>query len=62
MKVGLLIVATDRIGHEVLITLRIGEQTLRVRVTPSAERELGLAAGQQVFALIKTTACHHLRM
>ena len=55
------ILAADRIGHEVLVTVRIGERTVRVRVTPSAERELGLAAGQEVFALIKTTACHHLR-
>ena len=54
------IVATDRIGHEVLITLRIGDATVRVRVTPGAARELMLAAGQPVFALIKTTACHHL--
>ncbi len=52
--------ATDVIGHEVLISIRVGRETLRVRVTPGAVRELGLAAGCDVYALIKTTACHHL--
>ena len=54
------ILATDRIGHEVLVTMQIGEPTLRVRVTPGAARDLGLTAGQEVYALIKTTACHQL--
>jgi molybdate transport system ATP-binding protein len=54
------ITATDAIGHEVLISMLVGCETLRVRVTPGAVRELGLIEGQEVFALIKTTACHHL--
>lgn len=54
------ILSADRIGHEVLVTLEVGRRTLRVRVTKGAATEFGLNAGQQVFALIKTTACHHL--
>ena len=52
--------SADVIGHEVLISMRVGAEVLRVRVTPGAVRELGLEAGRGVFALIKTTACHHL--
>jgi molybdate transport system ATP-binding protein len=52
--------ATDAIGHEVLISMRVGSQRLRVRVTPGALRELDLRVGCAVFALLKTTACHHL--
>jgi molybdate transport system ATP-binding protein len=52
--------AADAIGHEVLISMKVGAEVLRVRVTPGAVRELGLEAGREVHALIKTTACHHL--
>ena len=34
------VVALDRIAHEVLVTLGIGSQSLRVRITPSAAAEL----------------------
>jgi molybdate transport system ATP-binding protein len=46
----------DAVGHEVLIELQVGSQALRARVTPAAARELGLAAGSRVVALIKTSA------
>jgi molybdate transport system ATP-binding protein len=52
--------AIDRIAHEFLVTLEIGDQSLRVRITPSAATELELGPGQRVIALIKTAACHHL--
>jgi molybdate transport system ATP-binding protein len=52
----------DRIGHEILVTVRIGSADLRVRITPSALQELRLVVGASVVALIKTTACHHLSM
>ncbi len=54
------ITALDPVGHEVLVSLEVGSVALRCRVTPGAVRELGLAMGQSAFALIKTTACHHL--
>jgi molybdate transport system ATP-binding protein len=54
------ITALDPIGHEVLVGVQVGGQILRVRITPGAARELALSAGQEVFALIKTTACHPL--
>lgn len=54
------ITGLDGIGHEVLVTLSAGDQTLRARVTPGAARELALEPGQTVFALVKTTACHPL--
>jgi len=54
------VVAVDPIGHEVLVTLSVGRIELQARVTPGAARELGLEVGQPAFALIKTTACHHL--
>ncbi len=54
------IAAADAIGHEVLISMRVGAEVLRVRVTPGAVRELGLEVGREVYALVKTTACHHL--
>jgi molybdate transport system ATP-binding protein len=52
--------AVDRVGHEVLVALRVGEATLRARITPAAASELGLAAGQRVVAVIKTAAIHRL--
>lgn len=52
--------ACDVIGHEVLVSMRVGRETLRARVTPGAARDLGLETGQILHALIKTTACHHL--
>ncbi len=52
--------AIDRIGHEMLVTLRLGAVDLRVRITPGAAREMGMAVGRRAVALIKTTACHHL--
>lgn len=54
------VVGVDPIGHEVLVTLSVGDVELQARVTPGAARELGLAVGQPAFALVKTTACHHL--
>ena len=54
------VVSADPIGHEVLLAIAVGEQQLRVRVTPSAMAELELAPGSGIHALIKTTACHLL--
>lgn len=54
------VASLDAIGHEVLVGLRLGATPFRVRVTPGAARDLGLAEGQPIVALIKTTACHHL--
>jgi molybdate transport system ATP-binding protein len=50
----------EAVGHEVLAELRVGEVTLRVRLTPAAVRELGLAEGRRAVAVVKTTAIHHL--
>ena len=52
--------ALDALGHEVLAELRIGDVTLRARLTPAAARELGLAAGRRAVAVVKTAAIHHL--
>jgi molybdate transport system ATP-binding protein len=50
----------DAVGHEILVSLRVGETALRARITPSAMRDLRLEAGTAVFVLIKTTSIHLL--
>jgi molybdate transport system ATP-binding protein len=50
----------DVIGHEVLVTLEVAGTALRARITPDAQRELGLVEGMTAVALIKTAAIHHL--
>ena len=50
----------DAVGHEVLAELRVGDATLRARLTPAATRELGLAEGGRAVAVVKTAAIHHL--
>jgi molybdate transport system ATP-binding protein len=52
--------AVDALGHEVLVELAVGHQSLRARVTPAAARELDLAAGRRLVALVKTSAIHRL--
>ncbi|MDX1385631.1 MAG: TOBE domain-containing protein, partial [Thermoanaerobaculia bacterium] len=52
--------AIDAVGHEVLVALRVGDAALRARITPAAAAELGLAAGDGVVAVIKTSAIHVL--
>ena len=52
--------ALDRVGHEVLALLRVGDSELRARLTPAAARELGLAPGMRAVAVVKTAAVHHL--
>jgi molybdate transport system ATP-binding protein len=52
--------SVDRLGHEVLAELRVGEVTLRTRLTPAAARELALAPGGRAVALVKTAAIHRL--
>jgi molybdate transport system ATP-binding protein len=47
----------DPIGDDqVLVELEVGEQLLQARITADAARELGLARGLSVYALIKTVA------
>jgi len=55
------LLAIDAVGHEVLAALRVGDTALRARITPAAARELGLAAGARVVAVVKTAAIHLLR-
>lgn len=50
----------DRVGHEVLVSLRIGSARLLARVTPAAARELALRSGMVVVAVVKTAAIHRL--
>jgi molybdate transport system ATP-binding protein len=50
----------DVVGHDVLIGLRVGEATLRARLTPAAARELGLAEGTRAVAVVKTASIHLL--
>ena len=50
----------ERLGHEVLAELRLGDALLRARVTPAAARELGLAPGTRAVAVVKTSSIHHL--
>jgi molybdate transport system ATP-binding protein len=52
--------ALDFVGHEVLAGLRVGEVSLRARLTPAAARELGLAPGTRGVAIVKTAAIHRL--
>ena len=52
--------SVDAVGHEVLATLRVGEATVRARVTPAAARELRLAPGARAVAVVKTSAIHVL--
>jgi molybdopterin-binding protein len=54
------VVAIDRVGHEVLVGLSIGETSIRARITPAAARELALETGHRVVALVKTSAIHRL--
>ncbi len=54
------VVAIDRLGHEVLVGLRLGETPILARITPAAASELALAPGRRVVALVKTSAIHHL--
>ena len=55
------IVSIDEVGHEVLVTLNVGETVLRCRITPAAARELAVAVGERVLAVLKTTSVHILR-
>ena len=50
----------DRVGHEVLVALRIGDATVRARITPAAAQDLALAPGQHVVAVVKSSAIHRL--
>jgi len=50
----------DVVGHDVLVGLRVGDTTLRARLTPAASRELGLAQGTQAVAVVKTASIHLL--
>ncbi len=50
----------DAVGFDVLIALRVGEQEIRARITRAAARELALAPGRALVALIKTSAVRHL--
>jgi molybdate transport system ATP-binding protein len=52
--------ALDALGHEVLVELAVGAQSLRARITPAAAQELALAPGARVVALVKTSAIHRL--
>ncbi len=54
------VVAIDRVGHEVLVGLQIGETRIRARITPAAARDLALETGRRVVALVKTSAIHRL--
>ncbi|MCC6572816.1 MAG: molybdenum ABC transporter ATP-binding protein [Planctomycetes bacterium] len=52
----------DEVGPEVLVRLRVQRSgtTLAARITRAAASELALAAGRDVVAIIKTSACHIL--
>ena len=50
----------SQLGHEMLAELELGEHHLQARLTPAAARELALAPGVAVIALIKTAAVHVL--
>jgi molybdopterin-binding protein len=50
----------DALGHEVLAERSVGAQSLRARLTPGAVRELALAEGTSVLAIVKTSAVHVL--
>jgi molybdate transport system ATP-binding protein len=48
------------LGHEALAELELGAHRLQARLTPAAARELALAPGRPVVALVKTAAIHLL--
>jgi molybdate transport system ATP-binding protein len=50
----------DELNHEVLVELKVGAQLVRARLTPAAAKELELARGRHVVAVIKTSAVHFL--
>lgn len=47
--------------REFLVHLEIGSTPFLARITAGAAQEMSLQPGSSVFALVKTTACHHLR-
>ncbi len=53
--------ALDAVGREVLVTVAVGGVALRVRITPSAARDLDLSEGTPVAAIVKTASIHLLR-
>jgi molybdate transport system ATP-binding protein len=50
----------DATPREALVELELGRERIRARVTPAAVRELELASGRALFAVIKTSAIHRL--
>jgi len=52
--------ALDRVGHELLAELAVGDASVRARLTPAAADELRLAPGTRGVAVVKTAAIHHL--
>jgi molybdate transport system ATP-binding protein len=50
----------DEVGHEVLVEIQVGSQSLRARVTRAAAAELRLAWGVRAVAVVKTAAIHLL--
>lgn len=54
------ITRVDALDHEVLVELKIGDHTMRARLTPAAAYELRLVEGMQAIAVIKTAAIHLL--
>jgi molybdate transport system ATP-binding protein len=54
------VMRVTNIGHEVLVDLTVGKETLLARVTPAAARELALAPGASVVAVLKTASVHLL--
>jgi len=53
-------VAVETLGQDVLATLQTGGTRVFARVTPAAARELGLARGLPLVAVVKTAAIHVL--
>ena len=54
------VLGVEKIGHEVLVSLRVGGEELVARITPAAAQELGAEKDQRLVAVIKTSACHLL--
>jgi len=52
--------AVETVGHDVLVTLDVGATPIFSRVTPAAARELALAPGRPLVAVLKTAAIHVL--
>lgn len=52
------VMAIHEVGREMLVVLKVGQQTLKARITPAAARDLNLAVEGQLVAIIKTAACH----